>query len=101
VIVAHAAIQRWVYKFTPFIETIFSSSSRYSLQSFMPCYKRISNAIGARTAGGARFFTLVKMKVIKNGVNCLQLTPFGCVVTPTGQISNHFMQDFKKLTCHM
>ena len=34
VIVDSAAIQRRVYKFTPFIEAIFSSPSRYSFQSF-------------------------------------------------------------------
>ncbi|SNR95472.1 hypothetical protein SAMN04487979_13419 [Flavobacterium sp. ov086] len=45
VIADHATIQRWVYKFIPFIEAIFSSSSRYSFhpssselakQSFVP-----------------------------------------------------------------
>jgi len=33
----------------------------------------------------------------KNGANCLQLAPFGCVVTRKGQITNHFMEDLKRL----
>jgi hypothetical protein len=33
---------------------------------------------------------------IKNGTNCLELAPFGCV-TATGQIPMHFMEDLKRL----
>ncbi len=36
VTVDHAEIQRRIYKFTTYIEAIFSSSSRYSSQSFSP-----------------------------------------------------------------
>jgi hypothetical protein len=38
---------------------------------------------------------------MKNGVNCLQLTPFGLYVTGTGQISTSFMDDLKKLAYYM
>ncbi|MFD2038127.1 hypothetical protein ACFSJW_02045 [Flavobacterium artemisiae] len=37
----------------------------------------------------------------ENGAHCLQLAPFGSVVTPTGQISTFFLNDLKKLAYYM
>jgi len=52
VIVDHATIQRWVYKFAPFIEAIFWELFPLFVAIFCAehRHKRISTAIGARAA---------------------------------------------------